>query len=41
MITDPEVAALLELVDRGFPQVETMDPVDVRAAFRSREKIPE
>ena len=39
MITDPEVAALLELVDRGFPQVETMDPVDVRTAFRAREKI--
>lgn len=41
MISDPEVAALLELVEKSFPQVETMDPVDVRAAFRAREKAPE
>lgn len=41
MITDPEVAALLKLVEQGYPQVETMDPVDVRAAFRVREKMPE
>lgn len=41
MITDPEVAALLDIVDAGFPQVETMDPVDVRATFRAREKLPE
>lgn len=41
MISDPEVAAVLELAQKGFPQVETMDPVDVRAAFRAREKAPE
>lgn len=41
MITDPEVAALLELVDAGFPRVETMDAADVRATFRAREKMPE
>jgi len=41
MITDPEVAALLELVERGYPKVETMDPAEVRAAFRARETTPE
>lgn len=41
MITDPEVAALLELVEKGYPKVETMEAVDVRAAFRAREKTPE
>lgn len=40
MITDPEVAALLELVAQGYPQVETMAAADVRAAFRAREKRP-
>lgn len=41
MITDPEVSALLELVENGYPQVETMEPADVRAVFRAREKTPE
>ena len=40
MITDPEVAALLALVEEGYPQVETMDAVDVRAAFKARQKRP-
>lgn len=41
MITDPEVSALLDAVRAGYPQVETMHPTDVRAAFRAREKAPE
>lgn len=41
MIDDPEVAALLELIEQGYPQVETMSAADVRAAFRAREKTPE
>lgn len=41
MITDPEVAALLDIVRTGYPQVETMRPADVRAAFRAREKTSE
>lgn len=41
MITDPEVAAMLDMVRAGYPQVETMSAADVRAAFRAREKTPE
>lgn len=41
MISDPELVAMLELLEKSFPRVETMDPVDVRAAFRAREKTPD
>lgn len=41
MKVDPEIAALLPVLNTGFPAVETMSGAEARAAVRSRYRPPE